>query len=112
MALTDLMEEFEKQEKLHTNEGRRGVENLCRIVRAMGYKDHQNFGQFQGGCYGDLIEFLEDNSGCIEAIKEWICDQVSPEWEEELESHLDARDEDMNDAFDQNAADADPPLAE
>ena len=75
MELNDALEQFEQQEKLHTNEGRRGVENLCRIVHAMGYRDSQHFGQIHPqGSYGDLINFLEDNSGCVEAIKE--CSQL------------------------------------
>jgi hypothetical protein len=90
MELNDALEQFEKQEHLHTNEGRRGVENLCRIVHAMGYRDGQHFGQFSSqGSYGDLINFLEDNSGCVEAIKEWIVQQEIQEWADELESRLD-----------------------
>ena len=89
MELNDALEQFEKQEKLHTNEGRRGVENLCRIVHAMGYRDSQYFGQFHPqGSYGDLIDFLQDNSGCVEAIKEWIVQQEIQEWADELESRL------------------------
>lgn len=93
-TLADMIEEFRENEKLHTNEGRRGVENLCRIVHAMGYKDRQYFGQFhQAGSYGDLINFLEDNSGCVEAILEWISNEDNPEWREAVESHLPEKEE-------------------
>ncbi len=95
MDLRDALDEFETQENLSRNEGTTGVKNLCRIVHAMGYKDRQYFGQFhQAGSYGDLITFLEDNPGCVEAIKDWIAEQDAMEWAEELESHLDAKDED------------------
>ena len=57
----------------------------------MGYRDSQHFGQIHPqGSYGDLINFLEDNSGCVEAIKEWIVQQEIQEWADELESQLDA----------------------
>jgi hypothetical protein len=94
MELAELMEEYQNQEKLYSSEGRRGVENLCRIVHAMGYRDRQHFGQFhQAGSLGDLIEFLEDNPGCVETIKDWICEQNIPEWAEELESNLNEKPE-------------------
>jgi hypothetical protein len=38
---------------------------------------------------GDLIEFLKDNPGCIEAIKDWIVQQDVPEWAESLSGDLD-----------------------
>lgn len=93
MELNDALEQFERHEKLHTNEGRRGVENLCRIVHAMGYSDNR-MGQFhQAGALGDLISFLEDNPGCVEAIKEWIVEQEIQEWADGLESYLPEEDE-------------------
>jgi hypothetical protein len=85
----ELIEKVCDERKLHGNEGRRGVENLCKLVRILGYKDSMHFGQFaHDGAIGDLIEFLEDNSGCVEAIKEWIAEQRVPEWREALESEL------------------------
>jgi hypothetical protein len=88
-SLFDVMAEFEKQEKLHSNEGRHGVENLCRLVHAMGYEDPLHFGQFaHNASIGDLISFLEDNPGCIEAIKNWIGEQDIEEWKESLLSYL------------------------
>jgi hypothetical protein len=89
MAEESLIQELETEKKVHSNEGRRGVENLCRLVRAIGYKDSTHFGQFaHDGSYGDLIEFLEDNSGCVEAIKEWIAEQDIQDWKDNLESEL------------------------
>ena len=63
------------EEKIYRFEGRTGVENLARICRLLGYKDTTYFGQFSSqASYGDLIEFLEDNPGAIEAIVDFIRD--------------------------------------
>lgn len=89
MNLRETMERYENQEGINRNEGSTGVKNLCLLLNAMGYKDTMHFGQFHhNGSYGDLINFLEDNSGCIEAIKEWIAEQDIQEWQESLESGL------------------------
>lgn len=93
MEFQEILSEYQEQKKIASNEGRRGVENLCKLVHAMGYKDTQYFGQFASdGCYGDLIEFLEDNSGCIGAIKEWIAEHDCEEWRDNVESHLTEKD--------------------
>jgi len=84
MSFIETLERYENENKLNRNEGTTGVKNLCRLVRALGYKDNLYCGQFEGASYGDLICFLEDNSGVIEAIKEWISENGSPEWEEML----------------------------
>lgn len=87
--MQNTIEKFCDHNKLYRNEGREGVENLCRLLNAMGYNDPQYFGQFhQNGNFGDLICFLEDNSGCVEAIKEWIAEQNITEWKENLEAEL------------------------
>jgi hypothetical protein len=92
MSLYEIVQEFENHKNLHRNEGRQGVENLCRLVNAMGYQDSMHFGQFaHNGAIGDLVEFLEDNPGCIEAIKSWICKQNIQEWHDNLESECPAR---------------------
>lgn len=93
-TMFEVMEEFQDVTKTFSNEGSRGVKNLCQIVNAMGYKDPMHFGQFEKASYGDLIAFLEDNPGAIEAIKEWIVDQNIQEWKENMESYLPAKDED------------------
>lgn len=86
--LTKLIE----QERYHF-EGTNGVKNLCRIVRALGYKDPMYFGQFEGASYGDLINFLEDNSGAVDKIIEFIEEEINEEWEQNLESHLEESDD-------------------
>jgi len=94
--LHDLVERLITENKFYGTEGRRGVENLCKIVRVLGYKDPFYFGQFKGGAIGDLIDFLEDNPGAITAIVDWISGQKSPEWEEKLLDELGPAVEDLD----------------
>jgi len=84
------VEQYIEQEKLYNTEGRRGVVNLCKLVSALDYRDPQYFGQLErGACIGDLICFLEDNSGAIQALQEWIIDTAPKTgWEEIVESQL------------------------
>jgi hypothetical protein len=90
-SLTALIEEYRDHKRMHCMEGSRGVENLCKLVRALGYRDSMNRMQFRDGCLGDLLEFLEDNSGAIEAIVTWIGEREIPEWKEAIESELPER---------------------
>lgn len=92
-SLSELIDEFQDQNKLWNTSGSNGVKNLCRLTAALGYVDNMHFGQFEHGCYGDLILFLEDNPGCIEAIETWIKEQGGDEWKENIESHLIEKDE-------------------
>lgn len=74
-----------------TNEGKRGAESLARMAAALGYKDPLHFGQIDHKCsYGDFLEFLEDNGGCIEAIKNWVQNNT-----------IDTEDSDIADAYDE-----------
>lgn len=78
------VEKISRQLKLSGHfEGERGVEDLAKLVRVLGYNDSQYFGQFQGGCIGDLIYFLEDNPGAVEAILNWIDENVEVEGDED-----------------------------
>ena len=82
----ELVDAYMDQENLYRDEGRRGVENLCTLVSALGYKDPMYFGQLTSkACLGDLVCFLEDNSGAIKAIYSWIQDREVSEWKEALE---------------------------
>lgn len=105
--LGEAIEKFHEQEHLNSYEGRRGVMTLARTVRALGYKDFQNFGNLgsnsNGACVGDLIEFFEDNSGAIQAVIEWIQNQRSTEWHESVESLLE-----MDEEEDEEEDDCDP----
>jgi hypothetical protein len=93
--LDELLDKFMTQENLYRTEGRRGVENLCTLVHALGYKDPYYWGQMSSrACLGDLVLFLEDNPGCMEAIHDWIRNQNSPEFAEALKSQVTDDDED------------------
>jgi len=97
----DLLSLFIQHKNLHRTEGRKGVENLCRIVRALGYRDSQHFGQLDHDCcIGDLIDFLEDNSGVIDVVIEKIAEfgDHNNNWYEELETHVSESDEDEEDS--------------
>jgi hypothetical protein len=72
---------------MHSFEGRRGVEHLCKIAGALGYKDPTYYGQLANGAsVGDLLAFLEDNSGAITALLEWIQSRNFSEFREPLEA--------------------------
>lgn len=76
----EAIDKFMDQNQIHRFEGRTGVTNLCRIIRALGYRDPNYFGQLSSDAsIGDLICFLEDNPGAIEAIIEWVSDVNSEE---------------------------------
>jgi hypothetical protein len=90
----ELLDQYMDQEKLYHIEGRKGVEALCQLTRAIGYKDPQYFGQMTSkAAIGDLICFLEDNPGAIEALHNWIRDTASPEFKAALEEHVQPSDE-------------------
>lgn len=73
----ELLDKLIDQEKMHCFEGRRGLINLCKIARAIGYKDPTYYGQLaQGACLGDLTNMIEDNPGIIEAMVSWIAEQT------------------------------------
>lgn len=84
LTLEDLIAEWQDTNKAHHFEGSSGVKNLCRLVRALGYVDDMRLGQFGDASYGDLVNFLEDNSGACNAIVGWIGTTNSPEWKEEI----------------------------
>jgi hypothetical protein len=84
-----LLDKYMDQAKLTQFEGRRGVEGLCQLARALGYKDSMYFGQLSSkAALGDLLMFLEDNPGAIEALHNWIRDTNSPEFREALTEQL------------------------
>jgi hypothetical protein len=83
----ELLDAYMDQQKIHSLEGRRGMEHLCQIAGALGYKDPQRFGQLsRKAAVGDLLCMLEDNSGLIEAMIEWIRSRNFSEFREPLEA--------------------------
>lgn len=90
-SFADNFDRLIEVEKLDRTEGPKGVENLAKLVHFMGYSDFQHYGQLRGGaCLGDILEFLEDNPGAIEALQNWIREQGSDDdsWDEEIAAHL------------------------
>lgn len=93
-SLSELIEAFQNEKKAHCLEGSRGLIFLCTLVRALGYKDPQGFGQLtRDAVIGDLLTFFEDNSGAIEALIEWIGRTENEEWKASLELELPAEKE-------------------
>lgn len=87
MDLDELVDTFMEQERLHCTEGRRGLEAMCQLAAALGYKDPMYFGQLtQKATVGDLLCMMEDNPGLIEAMVNWVRDSRSPEFKESLEA--------------------------
>ena len=94
MELCELIQEYRDHKRMHCMEGSRGVQNLCKLLGAMGYEDrHARMGTYGDARLGNLIDFLEDNSGAIEAVLEWISEQNIQEWADALESELPERDD-------------------
>lgn len=78
-SLKDLVDAYCEQNKFYHFEGPRGIKNFEQLVSVISYNDLDNF--------------LEDNSGAIEAVIQWINDQDNDEWKEELVSYLKYRDD-------------------
>lgn len=81
-----MIDQFIEQEEMYSFEGSRGVRNLQKLVRAL---DHN---------YHDINAFLDDNSGAIEAIVEWIRNGHLPavlkrEWADNIRGELKDADE-------------------
>lgn len=91
--LEKAVEKFIDDNKLYHFEGDRGVGNLEKIVKEIGYEGH-------GFKHGTPIEaFLSDNPGAIEALLEWIKEQHVPEWAEALSGNDDEdEDEDLEES--------------
>ena len=86
-TVSELLDAYMAQEHMTRMEGRTGVENLCEIAAALGYKDLTRYGQLTRKAFlGDLVCMLEDNSGLIEAMVEWIGSRNFKEFREPLEA--------------------------
>lgn len=95
-SIRNNLETYMEQNKLYCLEGRRGVEALCQIAGALGYKDPQYFGQLTSkATIGDLICFLEDNPGAIQVVIDWIGKTRSPEMNEALCEQINFEDDDL-----------------
>lgn len=78
--LSDAVDMWIDANKAYSFEGQKGVSHLTDLVKQLGYSN--------------LDEFLSDNSGCLEAMVEWIRDQNVPEWIEYLTPETDSEEKD------------------
>ena len=80
MKMHTVLDAYLDQKQYYHFDGRRGVERLCQLTGDLGYRDPQYFGQLTStACIGNLVLFLEDNPGAIEAIMDWVRDIDSKE---------------------------------
>ena len=83
--ISELLKRYVDQNRLYYFEGNRGVSNLKKIVTEVcGYNN--SYG-------GTLDNFFEDNPGAIDAVVEWIGNQRSTEWKENLKGLVGASDD-------------------
>lgn len=72
--LYDLIDCYLDQEKMYNFEGGRGVNNFEKIIKILGYRN--------------MDAFLEDNSGCLQKMLEWLMEQNIEEWKEAMQAEL------------------------
>ena len=110
MKMHTVLDAYLDQKQYYHFDGRRGVERLCQLAGDLGYRDPQYFGQLTStACIGNLVLFLEDNPGAIEAIMDWVRDTSSTEMADTLAGHVDtaALDGDNDDVDDDDPSDSD-----
>lgn len=87
-SFAELLSEYQDQENLNHFEGSSGLDNLNKICNAIGYCGHG----FKFG--SSLEEFLGDNPGACDAIIEWLNNEDTPQFREELLTHLQGQEDD------------------
>lgn len=87
-TLSELLQEYCEEERIHHFEGARGVRSLEKITKALGYDDR---------FAGTIDNFLQDNPGAQQALYDWIADQDLPEWRECIISELPEQDDESLD---------------
>jgi hypothetical protein len=83
LEMSELRERWEDSHTLGRYEGTVGVTNLEKFLATIGYS--------QGNYVGynnELINFLSDNPGAIEAILNFIDESNVPEWKESIIEEL------------------------
>lgn len=73
MDLDTLIDNWMDKEKIYHMEGPAGYRNLSKLIRLLGYRE--------------MTDFLEDNSGAVEAIIDWVKNQNFPEWKNGFEAY-------------------------
>ena len=72
----EILEKYLDHKKFYNFEGPRGVRNLTEVVKALDSN------------YRSLEDFLEDNSGAIEALLAWISKANVLEWTVNLKEEI------------------------
>jgi hypothetical protein len=73
--LGELIEKYCDANRMYHWEGSRGVSNFEKLIKVLGYRN--------------VDYFLTDNSGCLEAMVEWIKDTGLTDWKESMVKELD-----------------------
>lgn len=81
--LGELIDKWMDDNKAYSFEGPRGERNLEKLIKEFGYDS--------------MSSFLQDNSGAIEAIIEWIKDSGVTDWADALDDGSSDEDEDDQD---------------
>lgn len=79
-----LMYKWQDQEGIHNWEMSRGRRNFGKLVKAIGYRD--------------MDEFFDDNSGAYEALVDWIVESGVQEWYDSMESQVGEDEDDYEEA--------------
>lgn len=79
MDFNEILNEWQDENSAHHFEDTGGVTKLEKLLGDLGYKT----GNYMGHGH-EIANFLSDNSGAIEAILNWITEQDSDEWRENL----------------------------
>lgn len=73
MDLDELIDNWMDTKNIYHMEGPAGYRNLTKLVGILGYRE--------------VSDFLEDNSGAIESIVNWVRGQNFPEWKKGFEAY-------------------------
>jgi len=79
LDLGELVDAYLEKNKMYHFEGSRGISNFDKLIGVIGYSN--------------MDEFLSDNSGCIEAMIEWIKDAPVVDWKEALDVEISKEEE-------------------
>jgi len=75
LELSELVDKYTEVNRMYHWEGSRGVSNFDKLIGVLGYRN--------------MDEFLHDNSGCLEAMVEWIKDAPVQDWKEAMQKEID-----------------------
>lgn len=86
-TLDEVIQKWQNANNIHRYEGTKGVDNFQKLCRAIGYEDGNYFGY-----NNEIVNFLSDNPGAIEAMISWIAERENPDWKQNLIELIDEYD--------------------